>query len=118
MNTDLLDLWRTAAKDPDDQAVLWLKQGAPAGIRTTVESCSIFPEYAPEFDEPTASVEELGTPDGFVNYEGVEQSEEAAAEMKITVLMIACVAIGLLLQPFAPVLRCDWADLCSPSLLP
>ena len=33
VDVPLLELWRCAAKDPDDQPTRWLSMGAPAGLR-------------------------------------------------------------------------------------
>ena len=63
------------------QVIAWLRHGAPAGILTSVDGCDIFPEYKPEVDMPAVDVSDLSTPLDFVNYYGVEDCSEAAAEM-------------------------------------
>ena len=82
MDVNLLDHWRQAAKDPDHEAVEWLLHGAPAGILTDIPSCSIFPEYVPEEDCPMKTPDQLWTSDDFVNYYGVEDSQDAATELQ------------------------------------
>ena len=82
MDVQLLDWWRQSAKDPDSEAVQWLLHGAPGGLLTSIPSCNIFPEYLEEEDLPQLTPEELCTPEDFVNYSGVEESAEAADEMK------------------------------------
>ena len=39
----LLEAWRIAALDPDDQVFLWLTQGAPAGILRSLVDPGIVP---------------------------------------------------------------------------
>ena len=43
IDTDLLDLWRTASKDPDTEPPMWLKHGAPAGIVEPIVDRGVFP---------------------------------------------------------------------------
>jgi len=53
----ILQAWRRAAEDPDDQPEQWLRHGAPAGIRLTPRDRGIFPTVSDQMDDP----ELLGT---------------------------------------------------------
>ena len=46
----LLEAWRAAANDPDDQVGPWLHTGAPAGIREHAPHCGIFPAAATDVE--------------------------------------------------------------------
>ena len=78
INHQLLELWQIASKDPDHAAVSWMLHGAPGGIELDVPSCGIFPTYKDEADPREISASSVYTPQEFVNYEGVEESEDAA----------------------------------------
>ena len=82
INHRLLELWQCAAKDPDWAVVQWLLHGAPAGIEQDIPSCGIFPEYKGEVDQAEFTAADLQTPPEFVNYEGVEESQDAAEELE------------------------------------
>ena len=68
IDLDLLELWQRAAKDPDKEAPLWLKNGAPAGIFDPVLDCGIFPLYDPAVDQAEINAVDLATEPRFCNY--------------------------------------------------
>ena len=82
VNTELLHLWVCASQDPDELPVQWLRHGAPAGIIHAIESRGIFMEYDPLEDVRTVDPEQLRTDPDHANYDGVEEDEEVAAEIK------------------------------------
>ena len=43
IDAQLLEAWRAAAKDPNDQVSVWLKFGAPTGITSQLQDPGIFP---------------------------------------------------------------------------
>ena len=47
---DLLSAWRIRAQDPDDQVELWLRDGAPMGLRVHPLSRGIFPLHVSGMD--------------------------------------------------------------------
>ena len=76
----LLESWRVAAKDPDDQIYTWLTQGAPAGILHAPKDPGIFPDCsAPSEMEPGDLQCDAST---FTNYYGVEDKEVTTTEMQ------------------------------------
>ena len=82
VNTVLLDHWPLATRDPDELPTLWLRQGAPAGLISSVESRNIFPVYGPEEDTVEISAANLRTEAEFTNYAGVEGTQEVGDELE------------------------------------
>ena len=82
VNVELLSLWCAASKDPDDQPIQWLVEGAPAGLLHPIADRGIFPTYSSAEDAIEGDPEELSTPaENAVNYAGVDEDVEVAAEM-------------------------------------
>jgi hypothetical protein len=79
---ELLDWWRTAAKDPDTEPVQWLKFGAPAGILLPVVDRGIFPTYDPTIDTVEVDPEQLQTECNFTNYAGIDGDPDIDKEVK------------------------------------
>ena len=53
LDAQLLEAWRAAARDPDNQVYLWLRDGAPTGIKTPLLDPGIYPNcYKPADIEP------------------------------------------------------------------
>ena len=74
----LLEAWRKASQDPDEEVYKWFVQGAPVGIYMPVEACGIFPTIS---DEDKEDHDELRCDiDDFVNYPGVEQDDTVEIE--------------------------------------
>ena len=42
-NVELVNAFITAAKDPEEDLVMWLRSGCPAGVARDINSCGIFP---------------------------------------------------------------------------
>ena len=82
VNVPLLDLWRTAAKDPDGEPVTWLKYGAPAGLLVHVEDRGIFPTYDPTLDAAEYQPNDLRTEEDFENYPGVDGDPDIFKEVR------------------------------------
>ena len=82
VDTELLDLWRQAAKDPDPEPVEWLKWGAPSGLLEEIPDRGIFPTYDPAIDIADVTADSLETQSEFCNYQGVEADEDVAAELE------------------------------------
>ena len=81
IDTDLLDLWRTASKDPDTEPPVWLKHGAPAGIVEPILDRGIFPLYDPTIDVAEVEPGDLATQADFANYDGVEDDPDVKQEV-------------------------------------
>ena len=81
MDVDLLDLWRTASKDFDSEAVRWLRHGAPAGILEPIKDMGIFPTYDPSIDVAEMSPDELQTAEFFANYAGTDTDPDVTLEL-------------------------------------
>ena len=81
VNVELLDWWRTAAKDPDTEPVEWLKHGAPAGILIPVVDKGVFPTYDPTIDIVEVDPEDLHTEPNFSNYAGVDGDPDINKEV-------------------------------------
>ena len=82
MDADLLDFWRTAAKDPDTEPPQWLKHGAPSGITEPIRDCGIFPNYDPSVDRAEISADDIFTQPDFANYSGVEGDPDVIKEVE------------------------------------
>ena len=82
VNTDLLDLWCQATKEPDPAPVQWLMHGAPAGILKPIVDDVVFPNYDPALDTAEVLADDLHTADNFCNYAGVEDDPDVRAEVK------------------------------------
>jgi hypothetical protein len=78
VNFKLLEAWRFAAGDPDKYVCEWFEKGAPAGLTKPIETCGVFPvsSQPPEF--PDLEITDAGN---FVNYAGVDESDEAWEEI-------------------------------------
>jgi len=75
----LLEAWRVAAKDPDDQVGSWLKEGGPAGIILQPKDPGIFPDVSAPADWMP---DDLHCDEhAFKNYQGVEEHEATLKEM-------------------------------------
>ena len=73
IDAHLLEAWRIAAGDPDDQVFLRLTQWAPAGILRPLEDPGIFPVCASASDMLPGDLHcDAKT---FANYPGVEKHE-------------------------------------------
>ena len=80
VDAHLLEAWRKAAGDPDDQVYQWLTQGAPAGILHPILDPGIFPDTSgPSATHP----DELGCDEAtFRNYAGVEENVATETELQ------------------------------------
>ena len=76
----ILEWWRLAAKDPDDQPTIWLRDGAPAGLNMPIIDRGVFPLYSWEDDQPELHADELQTEEHFHNYSDVEESAAVQGE--------------------------------------
>jgi hypothetical protein len=81
VDVELLEIWRRAAGDPDDQPTKWLIEGAPAGLTSEIVDRGIFPLYDPEADAAEFAADSLCTEPDFANYPGVEESTHVADEL-------------------------------------
>ena len=82
VHVGLLEAWRCAAKDPDEEVTSWLKHGCPAGIRNSVAGCGIFPDVSDEGQPDLEDGELLDTDFGtFLNYSSVDGDSDAEAEV-------------------------------------
>ena len=80
IDAPLVEAWRIAAKDPDDQVGRWLLYGAPAGILHQPIDERIFPDAAaPSEISPEELVYDEMT---FRNYAGVEEQPTTEEEMQ------------------------------------
>ena len=69
----LLEAWRLAAADPDDQIFIWLRDGAPTGITAQLHDPGIFPECSRPAD---VQPQDLHCDEQqFRNYPGVEEQD-------------------------------------------
>ena len=77
----LLQAWAHAASDPGERICEWLTKGAPAGLTQNFSALdTIFPRVNPQDKE---DFDDLTTDhDGFINYSGVEEDDEAASLIK------------------------------------
>lgn len=79
VDAHLLEAWRLAAGDPDDQVGPWLKHGSPAGIEAILQDPGIFPPCSkPAEMEPLDLHCDMQT---FQNYPGVEEQAITDAEL-------------------------------------
>ena len=84
IDVQLLEAWRSSAKDPDHAVTRWLAGWAPAGIVHQPESCGIFPDI---LDEAEMHYSELqGNIDDFSNYAGVDENAVATDEIELRLL--------------------------------
>ena len=74
----LLLEWALKAEDPDAQCAGWFMQGAPA---MKIPPGGAFPSLLKEDDMVTLEELDEERAADLVNYEGLEESEEAAAEI-------------------------------------
>ena len=80
VDANIIEAWRAAAGDPDDQVTQWLTHGAPAGIEFPMEDPGIFPvSLHPADIHPRDLHCDLGN---FRNYSGVDQSEVTEIELQ------------------------------------
>lgn len=80
VDAHLLEAWRKAAGDPDDQVFQWLTQGAPAGVLDAIKDPGIFPDTSgPSAMDPDDLDCDEAT---FRNYAGVEDNVETEAELR------------------------------------
>ena len=79
LDAQLLEAWRSAAGDPDNHIHLWLRDGAPTGIKTQLIDPGTFPtchkpaELEPQ--DPHCDEQQ------FRNYPGVEEQDITDAEL-------------------------------------
>ena len=79
VDAHLLEAWRKAAGDPDDQVFQWLTKGAPAGVLDAIKDPGIFPDTSgPSAMDPDDLDCDEAT---FRNYAGVEENVETEAEL-------------------------------------
>ena len=80
LDAQLLEAWRAAAHDPDNQIYLWLRDGAPTGIKTALLDPGIFPTcHKPAEIEP----QDLRCDEQqFCNYSGLE--EQAITDIELS----------------------------------
>ena len=79
----LLGAWRKAAGDPDDQPEIWLREGAPAGIREAAKHRGVFPTVSDDMDDPELlghqEYEAVSSKDG-LDSDALKQFEEYEAK--------------------------------------
>ena len=80
IRVNLLEAWRSSAKDPDEAVHGFLTVGAPAGIRNHAQHCGIF--LVTPADAMLDAETLITDYDGFVNYSGVESDADAILEIK------------------------------------
>lgn len=85
IDADLLESWRAAAKDIDDQIFIWLPEGGPAGILHAPVGLGIFPDCPGPLGNNPADLQ--CDTDMFRNYPGVE--EQAVIEEELQSLVDA-----------------------------
>ena len=81
LDVGLLESWRLASMDPDDQPTRWLVEGAPAGLTSDIVDRGVFPLHDPLADAPEVAAADLQTELQFANYPGVEDSQAVADEL-------------------------------------
>ena len=75
----LLESWRIAAADPDDQVFVWLRDGAPTGITAQFVDPGIFPTCSRPADVQPQDIH--CDEQQFRNYPGVEENAITDAEL-------------------------------------
>ena len=83
IDVQLLEAWRSTAKDPESAVAWWLAGNTPAGITQHAEPCGIFPEIHEDAEMHYSEVS--GNINQFDNYAGVDENPIATEEIELRI---------------------------------